>query len=84
MLHMVLRLRGGKPVIYLSSPKDVVATVRLDLVKQWETSALHPVVRVKKSAMYETVEWRVKTCADGSLVETDTGPEVAYLFWEAL
>ena len=85
-LHLVLRLRGGKPVIYLRSPTPIEATVRLGLIRQWELSAHYPQVPIKRLAegrVHEQIEWIVRTRQDGSLVENGSGLEVAYLFWEA-
>ncbi|TFK96625.1 hypothetical protein BDV98DRAFT_303961 [Pterulicium gracile] len=86
--RLVLRHQqiGGKPVIYLSSLTELTAKVRLDLVSQWELSAIYPVVHIvhkPSERLHETIEWDVRTCADGSLVQTDTGLEIAYLFYEA-
>lgn len=78
---------GGKPVIYLMSPVDVEAHVKLSLVPQWDFSAVYPVVPLKsltdKSPSGEQIEWTVTTHSDGSLTEVSTGLEITYLFWEA-
>ncbi|KAL0567698.1 hypothetical protein V5O48_014294, partial [Marasmius crinis-equi] len=77
---------GGKPVIYLFSPREIVAKVRLGLTRQWEFSAIYPVVPVKQAVgenVHQVIEWNTQTRGDGSVVETTTGLEVAYLFWEA-
>ena len=85
-IHMLIRLRGGKPVIYLRSPKSIEASVRLGLTRQWSLSAHYPQVPIKRpieGRVHEEVKWIVQTQQDGSLVENTSGLEVAYLFWEA-
>lgn len=85
-IHLVLRLRGAKPVIYVCSPpeKTVEAQVQLSLVPEWEFSAIYPVVPAKAGpAGGQTITWIVKTLPDGSLRETQTGMDVSYLYWEA-
>ncbi len=44
MLHLILRLRGGKPVIYLFPPAPKDVQVHLNLVPQWGSapSTLQP------------------------------------------
>lgn len=75
---------GGKPVIYLFSPMEMDATVNLSLVPSWKFSAIYPVVPTKISVLGdERLSWKVRTHADGSLLEKTTGLDVAYLFWEA-
>ena len=73
---------GGKPVIYLHSPNEIVASLKLSLVPEWEFSVIYPKVPIKEQ-QGQHIEWTVRTQRDGSLVETSTGTEVAYLFWEA-
>lgn len=76
---------GGKPVIYLTSPTNMDATVRLSLVPAWKLSAHYPIVPVQISHdAGESIEWKVSTRCDGTLQEHTTGLDVAYLFWEAL
>lgn len=97
-VHLVLRLRGAKPVIYLFSPTIVDATVNLGLVPGWSFSALYPVVPVREQnggkeyilpdAPNEptptNISWNVKVSADGTLVHKDSGSSVSYLYWEAM
>lgn len=89
-LHLVLRLRGDKPVIYLFSPVSISDVhVQLSLVKQWEFSALYPPSSISSGtsdsqAIGQTVKWIVDAKPDGSLFDHDSHREVAYLFWEAL
>ncbi|KAJ7828776.1 hypothetical protein B0H14DRAFT_2452256 [Mycena olivaceomarginata] len=76
---------GGKPVIYVYSPVEIDATVALTLSREWSFSAIYPVVPVKPTALSagQRVEWNFRTHLDGSLTESNTGLDVAYLFWEA-
>ncbi len=88
-ISLVLRVRGGKPVIYLRSPTEIDATVQLALLRDWSFSAVYPVVETKRlenaaGALHEEVVWSVRTHTDGTLTETNTGLDVSYLFWEAL
>ena len=46
-LPVMRSLRGGKPIIYLRSPKEIEATVDLSLAKSWSLSAIYPVVPSK-------------------------------------
>ncbi|KAI4522931.1 hypothetical protein K525DRAFT_283239 [Schizophyllum commune Loenen D] len=77
------RQKGGKPVVYLYSPRKVEATVRLSLVPEWNLSVVYPVVPVKSTGAGQGLEWRVQTQQDGTLRELTTGLGVAYLYWEA-
>lgn len=82
ILNMRLRLRGGKPVVYLFSPSPKDATVAVSLRNEWSFSCLYP---EGKGDGKQDVEWRVSvTGKDGILLDNDTGNEEAYLFWEAL
>jgi len=74
---------GGKPVIYLTSPREVDAKVRLSLVPSWKLSAHYPATPISNSSTNQSVEWQVSTRADGTLRENTIGVDVAYLFWEA-
>ncbi|KAJ7092167.1 hypothetical protein C8R44DRAFT_647066 [Mycena epipterygia] len=80
-----VKLKGGKPVIYLFAPNVMDAAVRLTLTRNWHLSAVYPVVQQTKSiAGGDVVEWQVRVHPDGILTERTTGLDVAYLFWEAL
>ncbi|KAJ7092302.1 hypothetical protein B0H15DRAFT_833419 [Mycena belliarum] len=76
---------GGKPVIYVFSPEAINASLILTLTPEWSLSAVYPVVPQKSlpSGVGERIQWDVRTHADGSLTEMNTGLDVAYLFWEA-
>ncbi|GAA5845855.1 hypothetical protein JCM9279_002401 [Rhodotorula babjevae] len=91
-LHLVLRMRGGKPVIYLFPPSPLArAQVSLALSPEWTFSALYPVVDISEDVVEakgvaqakQRVEWTVAAEPDGSLVELSSGLELSYLFWEA-
>ncbi|PIL28615.1 hypothetical protein GSI_08657 [Ganoderma sinense ZZ0214-1] len=84
-LHLVLRLRGAKPVIYLLSPTPIPdATVSVTLVPQWSFSHVYPLAPPKRlEDGRERVTWTVSARPDGTLIEKDTGLELLYLFWEA-
>ncbi|KAG2004249.1 ubiquitin family protein [Coprinopsis cinerea AmutBmut pab1-1] len=76
-------MKVGKPVIYLFSPVEREASVKLSLVPQWQISVLYPVVPVKqKVPSGQEMEWAVRTSPDGTLHELSTGLNVSYLFWE--
>lgn len=70
-----------KPVIYLYSPVDIDASVKLSLSPEWRFSAIYPVVTPKQNG--EHIDWNVRTHQDGNLTEKNTGLEVSCLFWEA-
>ncbi|KAJ7177128.1 hypothetical protein C8R46DRAFT_1188738 [Mycena filopes] len=61
------------------------ATVALTLTREWSFSVIYPVVPTKilPSNGGQRIEWNVRTHLDGNLTETNTGLDVAYLFWEA-
>jgi len=83
-VHLILTLRGAKPVIYLDAPEgtELSATVKLSLIPVWEFSAIYPIVPVQENKG-QTVEWSVTTKHDGTLHEHNANVDVAYLFWEA-
>ena len=84
-VHLVLRLRGGKPVVYLFTPRpipNVVVAVRL--VPQWSFTHVYPLASVKglEHGMQQ-ITWSVSAQPDGALKEISTGLDLSYLFWEA-
>jgi hypothetical protein len=85
-IFLILRLRGGKPIIYLLSPEPIEASVELSLIPQWSLSAIYPVVPIKAATVQfaEQVTWKVRVHPNGELTELSTGLDVAYLYWEAL
>ena len=85
VLHMVLRLRGGKPVIYLFPPRALAqVTVAVSLVPQWSFTHLYPVADAKllEDDKQQTA-WTVSAQPNGTLTEVSSGLELSYLFWEA-
>ncbi|KAG8823708.1 hypothetical protein FRC17_009252 [Serendipita sp. 399] len=84
IVHLVLKLRGGKPVIYLFSPRPRQVHVSLSLAPSWSFSAVYPIKTVNKTDQGDTIDWKVVTRADGTLLDSETGSDVAYLYWEAL
>ncbi|KZV86605.1 ubiquitin-domain-containing protein [Exidia glandulosa HHB12029] len=87
IIHLVERMRGGKPVIYLFAPSSISASVSLCLAPEWSFSCVYPAVDIVPSAggKGQAVKWDVDvTGPDGLLVNKQTGDEEAYLFWEAL
>ena len=85
ILHVVLRLRGGKPVIYLFPPTPIPeATVSVTLDPRWSFSHVYPLAATKQlEDDRQRVGWTVSAEPDSMLVEKDTGLELSYLFWEA-
>ncbi|TFK19910.1 ubiquitin-domain-containing protein [Coprinopsis marcescibilis] len=82
-LHLVLKLRGDKPVLYLYPPQASRVEVGLSLVPQWEFSAIYPPAKVQKDGGMETIRWLVDATPSGLLKDVGTGLEATYLFWEA-
>ncbi|KAJ7057239.1 ubiquitin-domain-containing protein [Mycena amicta] len=86
-MYLVLRLRGGKPVIYLRSPVELDATVEVGLIPEWSFSVLYPGVpaaKPKDPRLHQSALWSVKTATDGTMLDKQSGAHVSYLFWEAL
>jgi len=88
-LHSVLRLRGGKPVIYLYPPTSLPnITVNLLLTSAWHFSAVYPspqtTIPSSENQPIQGLTWEVAAEPDGTLVNKSTGTEVSYLYWEAL
>ncbi|KAK2465888.1 hypothetical protein APHAL10511_001529 [Amanita phalloides] len=84
-IHLTLRLRGGKPVIYLYPTTSLSVDVNLSLVPAWEFSAIYPLAPVKTESISpgrETISWNVFAEPGGKLHLSD-GSEVSYLYWEA-
>ncbi|PIL28617.1 hypothetical protein GSI_08659 [Ganoderma sinense ZZ0214-1] len=85
VIHLVLRLRGEKPVIYLFPPTPIPdATVSVTLDPRWSFSHVYPLATPKRlDHGWQCIDWTVSAQPDGTLVEKDTGLELSYLFWEA-
>jgi hypothetical protein len=83
-LHLVLKLRGDKPVIYLQPPQAMDGVeVHLGLCKEWNISAVYPLVEPKTVGDRSVVQWTVDVDAAGGLTEHVSGLKLSYLFWEA-
>ena len=84
-IDLVLRLRGGKPVIYLFPPCPIPsATVSVTLAPQWSFSHVYPLAGPKPlEDGRQRIAWSVSSQPDGTLVEKDTNLQLSYLFWEA-
>ncbi|KAG9090127.1 hypothetical protein FRC06_001215 [Ceratobasidium sp. 370] len=85
-LHMVLRLRGDKPIIYLFPPIPTPnIRVQLSLTNAWEFSTLYPPTPIayQNADAAQSVTWSVDAKPDGTLLDHRTNREVSYLFWEA-
>ncbi|KAJ7050427.1 hypothetical protein C8F01DRAFT_1179107 [Mycena amicta] len=86
-IQLVLRLRGGKPVIYLRTPTELDATVEVSLSSEWSFSTLYPVVpatKPKDPRLHQSALWSLRTATDGTMLDKGSGAQVSYLFWEAL
>ncbi|KAF6748215.1 hypothetical protein DFP72DRAFT_1015529 [Ephemerocybe angulata] len=83
MLHLIKRLKGAKPVIYLYPPTPTRVSTKLALVPEWEFSAIYPVVPAKRTEAGEGLEWVVDAAPNGVLKEVGSGMEMSYLYWEA-
>jgi hypothetical protein len=87
----VLSFKKRKPVIYLFSPVDRDASIKLSLSSDWSFSTIYPEVPIKHPRdtvnagnCGEYLEWNVRTNAESKvLFEKNSGLTVSYLFWEA-
>ncbi|QRV96133.1 ubiquitin family protein [Ceratobasidium sp. AG-Ba] len=82
LIHQVVRLRGGKPVVYLLPPAPT-NNIRVDLAltQAWDFSALYPPTPICPTVGGgQSVSWIVDAKPDGTLFEHGTGREVSYLF----
>ncbi|KIO32159.1 hypothetical protein M407DRAFT_115632 [Tulasnella calospora MUT 4182] len=85
-IHVVYRLRGAKPVIYLFPPMSIGAKVQLSLVSQWSLSAVYPRPikgSFKEGRSSQTAEWDVVAQPSGTMTVKGSSEEFAYIFWEA-
>ncbi|ELU39353.1 rhamnogalacturonase B [Rhizoctonia solani AG-1 IA] len=83
IVHLVCRLVGGKPIIYIfpaSTVKDV--RVHLSLTRSWSFSEIYPPAGVSTLTDGQTIDWTVDAKPDGTLFDKVANREVAYLFWE--
>jgi hypothetical protein len=78
---------GGKPVIYLFSPRSMDVHVSLKLVPEWKFSALYPVAKIEEDKgdqqSSQTVSWDALVSPNGTILDRLSGSEVTYLYWEA-
>ncbi|GAA5828604.1 hypothetical protein JCM11251_000872 [Rhodosporidiobolus azoricus] len=84
-IHLVLRLRGGKPIIYLFPLVPLPdVQVSLTLSPAWDFSAIYPTRNaIKDEKGSSTVIWDVEAKPNGILVDLKTKTSISYLFWEA-
>jgi ubiquitin len=84
VVHHVRVLRGGKPVIYISSPTTVHAQVSLQLKPAWSFSAIYPTTKIKSEEDGgQEILWDVMVKPNGILTDVASGSEISYLYWEA-
>jgi Ubiquitin family len=84
IIHLILRLVGGKPVIYLFTPQTVDARVSLRLVPSWSFSAIYPMSSIKsEEGGGQKITWDVVVNPDGTMKDKSSGSDVSYLYWEA-
>jgi hypothetical protein len=76
---------GGKPVIYILPPQPLDSVkVQLDLVPQWQFSAVYPLNKIENTAEgKQRINWHVSASPDGILVNKTDSEEASYLYWEA-
>ncbi|EUC63167.1 ubiquitin-like protein [Rhizoctonia solani AG-3 Rhs1AP] len=89
LIHLVLRLVGGKPVIYLFPSEPIYnIQVQLSLTQSWSFSQVYPHTAITNltdhpNNLGQAISWTVDAEPDGTLLDQATGRQVAYLFWEA-
>ena len=79
ILHLILRLKGGKPVIYLYPEKDnfdVEVKVKMPK-KEGEITSIYPVIKDE-----DHNAWIVKANKNGEIIHNNRKHD--YLFWECL
>lgn len=79
----VLKMKIGKPVIYLYPPISTRISTKLSIVSEWGFSAIYPVVVPKTTPRGQEIEWVVDASPGGVLKGVNTDLEVSYLYWEA-
>jgi len=83
-MTMVLRLKGGKPVICLWSDRPTRVTLDLSLSAHWQLTSLVPPPG-KLSADRRAASWEVEVAGPcGTLTDCATRRAYGYVFWEAL
>ncbi|EAY18019.1 hypothetical protein TVAG_113630 [Trichomonas vaginalis G3] len=73
-IHLVLRCRGGKPVVYLYPKEEIDAKVSIK-INDGEFSFVYP-------SFDEDNTWNVKALPSGEIIHR--GKKLRYLFWETL
>ena len=76
-------MMGGKPVIYLFPPSPLPrAHVSVTLVPQWSFTHAYPLVAPKCfDDRRQTLNWSVSAEPHGAPIESKSGTELIYLFW---
>jgi len=87
-ITLLLKQRGGKPVIYLYPPMVMDVSVKLSLIPAWEYSAVYPLTAIKtielaKGQEGQQIEWHIHANPSGLLRDKLSGKDITYLFWEA-
>lgn len=80
-MHLILNLRGGKPVITFHGNSDVPVKVVLSTNHAWDLD-LHTLLPIPTQIERQQVIWMVDRVKDGVL-ELSNGKRAPYLFWEA-
>ena len=85
ILHLVLRLRGGMPVILFYPPNGVALsniTASVKLAKKFDFTAVYP--KAQEEETTKTITWSVSRIdPDGTLtLEDGSHTKCTYLFWE--
>ena len=84
----LVRLRGGKPVMYLFPPYTLPSvTVELLLASTWSFSAIYPPPQTSipsgERQVPQSLTWAIAAEPSGTLLDKMTGTEVSDLYWEA-
>jgi len=85
-INLILRLRGGKPAIYLLSPQTLSdIEVAVILCPEWTFSVLYPLTTsiTLATSGRTAAAWTVDVQPDGTMRDSKTGLDCSYLFWEA-
>ena len=82
-LCMVLRLRGGKPVVCYAGPGDAVVDVRLELPVGATLSSVWPVTTAHDVAPGRSIHWLMAyRRSSGLLTDLSTAMQLPSLFYE--
>jgi hypothetical protein len=85
-LAATLRMRGGRPVIYLYPPTVMDVSVNFGLIPAWRYSAFYLLTKVTtqelaKGQVRRLIEWNVNAKPSGLLRDKVSKKDIAYLFW---